>query len=251
MQSNFFIKNQITDILEKPNKKSNISSQIIYGEKFKVLSRNRGFYKVKTYYDNYIGYISSKVKTNNKFKPTHKIKVLKSRIYNGKFDKKKRPIKCWLPFGSKLEIIKSEGYFVMFERNKWVKRNEISPIEVKNKNFIKILKLFVNCPYKWGGKTYEGIDCSALIQNYFIYNNEFFPRDTVDQIKKKKSLKYKNIFKRGDVIFWKGHVAVCISSKSLIHAYGPKKKVVIMPIQKTIKIIKRNANLKIKKIYKI
>ena len=139
----------------------------------------------------------------------------------------------------------------MFEKNKWIKHNETSLIRNKDKNFLKIIKLFINCKYKWGGKTFEGIDCSALIQNYYKYNNIFFPRDTVDQIKQKKGSENKKIFKKGDIIFWRGHVAVCINSQNLIHAYGPKKKVIIMPIQKTIKRIEKTAKLKVKKIFKI
>ena len=57
------------------------------------------------------------------------------------------------------------------------------------------------------------------------------------------------MYRKGDLIFWKGHVAVCLNSKNLIHAYGPKKKVVIMSIKKTIELIKKTANLKVKKIF--
>ena len=80
---------------------------------------------------------------------------------------------------------------------------------------------------------------------------ETIPRDTVDQIKVKKGVKKKNFFEKGDIIFWKGHVAVCLNSNQLIHAYGPKKKVVIMPIKTTKNLIKNTAKLKVKKIYKI
>ena len=104
---------------------------------------------------------------------------------------------------------------------------------------------------KWGGKTFNGIDCSALIQLCFKYNNQFFPRDTVNQIKIKKGSIKRKKYKKGDIIFWKGHVAVCINSKELIHAYGPKKKVIIMPIQKTIALINKTANLKVKKIFSV
>tara|TARA_B100000401_G_scaffold432108_1_gene369025 strand:- start:512 stop:997 length:486 start_codon:yes stop_codon:yes gene_type:complete len=149
VQTNYFCKTQIVDVLEKPNKNSNISSQIIYGEKFKILSKNKNFYKVKTYYDNYIGYINKKTEINNKFKPSHKIKVLRSRIYTGKYKQKKRTSKRWLAFNSKLQIIKKEKNLIMFEKNKWVKINDISLIITKEKNFIKIFKLFINCPYKW------------------------------------------------------------------------------------------------------
>ena len=87
--------------------------------------------------------------------------------------------------------------------------------------------------------------------NKFFYNNSFYPRDTKDQIKyTKKNLK-KGKFKKGDIIFWKGHVAMCLNSKQLIHAYGPEKKVVIMPIIETINRIQKNTKLKVKKISKI
>mgnify|MGYP000895612132 CR=1 FL=1 len=61
---------------------------------------------------------------------------------------------------------------------------------------------------------------------------------------------YKNI-KKNDLIFWKGHVAMCLNSKQLVHAYGPEKKVVIMPIIETINRIQKTAKLKVKKISRI
>ena len=111
--------------------------------------------------------------------------------------------------------------------------------------------MFKGIKYKWGGKTFNGIDCSALIQIFYQYNNKYFPRDTEDQIKySKKNLKRKN-FKKGDLIFWKGHVAVCLNSTKLVHAYSPEKKVIIMPIKKTIDRIEKTAHLKVKKITRI
>ena len=109
----------------------------------------------------------------------------------------------------------------------------------------------MNIKYKWGGKTYKGIDCSALLQIFFVYNNSFYPRDTKDQIKYSKGNLKKKKFQRGDVIFWKGHVAVCLNSKKLIHAYGPERKVIIMPIIKTINRIQKTAKLKVIKVSKI
>ena len=89
------------------------------------------------------------------------------------------------------------------------------------------------------------------MQLFYYYNNSFYPRDTKDQIKYSRKQLKRKVFKKGDVIFWKGHVAVCIDSKQLIHAYGPEKKVLIMPIIKTIERIKRTASLSIKKISSI
>jgi len=132
-----------------------------------------------------------------------------------------------------------------------VKKKDIKKIDHIEKNFFKILRLFLKTKYVWGGKTCKGIDCSALLQLFYYYNNSFYPRDTKDQSKYSKKQLKRKVFKKGDIIFWKGHVAVCINSKKLIHAYGPEKKVLIMPITKTIERIERTASLTIKKISSI
>jgi len=241
VQNNLYSTYPCINIYEQPSVKSKISSQIIYGENFQVLRKVKNFFEIRTSYDRYHGYIKNK-KFINKIKPTHKVKVLKAKIYRSN---------NFLPFSSKIEILKRKKNYVMFKKNKWIKQKDITSINKKEKNFLKIFKSYLNCKYKWGGKTYKGIDCSALVQLFYKFNNKFFPRDTIDQIKYKKGNIIKKKFKIGDVIYWKGHVAVCINSKRLIHAYGPKKKVVIMPINETIKRIERTANLKVKKICKI
>ena len=241
VQSNYYSIYPCINIYERPYTNSKISSQIIYGEKFKVLRKIKSFLKIRTSYDKYIGYIKNK-NFIRKFKPTHKVKALKTRVYKSK---------NFLPFSSEIEIINKKKNYVMFEKNKWIKKKDIILINKKEKNFSKIFKSYLNCKYKWGGKTHQGIDCSALIQLFYKFNKSFFPRDTIDQIRYKKGNRTKKKFKLGDVIYWKGHVAVCINSKELIHAYGPEKKVVIMPINETIKRIEKTANLKVKKICKI
>ena len=132
-----------------------------------------------------------------------------------------------------------------------LKKKDIKKICHREKNFLKIFRLFLKTKYVWGGKTFNGIDCSALLQLFYYYNNSFYPRDTKDQIKYSRKQLKRKVFKKGDVIFWKGHVAICIDSKQLIHAYGPEKKVLIMPIIKTIERIERTASLSIKKISSI
>ena len=240
VQNNFFCNYPYINIFENPSNNSKISSQIIYGEKFKVLGKVKNFLKIRTSYDRYQGFIKNK-KFEKKLNATHKVKVLKTKILkSNKF----------LPFSSEIEILKKKKNYVMFKKNKWIKAKDINPINQKNNNILKILRIFLNCNYKWGGKTYNGIDCSALIQLFYKFNNKFFPRDTVDQVKFKKGISKKK-FKLGDIIYWKGHVAICISTKKLIHAYGPRKKVLIMNINKTIKLIKKTANLEVKKIFPI
>ncbi len=225
----------------KPFSNSEVTSQILYGEKFTILSGGKKWIKIKTTYDNYTGYIK-KNKFLNNFKPTNKIYKLKSKIFKKK-DNKFLHTKKFLYFGSKISVINKNKKFLQFEKNKWIKSEDAKKINHKEKNFIKVLKLFLNIKYLWGGKTSNGIDCSALIQIYFYYNGIFFPRDSKDQIKYcKKKLKKKDI--KNNIIFWRGHVAYCLSKKKLIHAYGPRKKVVVMNIKKTINKIFKDTKLK-------
>ena len=197
-------------------------------------------------FDNYIGYIKNKNYTNN-YKPTHKVFTLKSSIFN----KLNNKTKYFLPFASKILIIQENKKFVEFEKNKWIKKTDIKKISHIEKDYLKVLKLFLKIKYFWGGKTYKGIDCSAILQLLYYYNNKFYPRDTKDQIKYSIKNAKRRIFKKGDIIFWKGHVAICVNSKKLIHAYGPEKKVLIMPITEAIDRIEITAKLIVKKVSSI
>ena len=247
MKNNFF-KLPVGNINSKPSSNSEITSQILYGEKFKILTKKRGWIKIKTNFDNYVGYIKQN-KYNHNFKPHYKIYKLKSRIFK-KINDKFLPTNSFLFFASGISTKSQNKVFIEFEKNKWIKKNNLKKINHYEKNFIKIFKLFLGSKYLWGGKTSEGIDCSALIQIYFYYNRIFFPRDSKDQMKLCKK-KLDNKISKGDIIFWKGHVGVCINNLKFIHAYGPRKKVIIMPIDYTINLIEKTAKLFIKKICSI
>jgi len=243
VKNNFFFKKPFSNIYKKASKKSEVTSQILYGEKFKILSKNKEWIKIKSTFDNYIGYIENKDYIK-KLSVNYKVFSLKAQV----FIKLKKKNKNFLPFGSRIQVISENKNYVEFEKNRWLKKKDIKKINHKEKNFSKIFHLFLKTKYVWGGKTFKGIDCSALLQIFNYYNETFYPRDTVDQIRYSKKKRVTKNFKKGDIIFWKGHVAMCLNSKELIHAYGPKKKVLIMPIFQTIKRIEKTAKLEVKKI---
>ena len=240
MKNNFFNKS-IGNINSRPFLNSEVTSQILYGEKFKILSKSKGWVKIKTKYDNYTGFIKSR-KFLKEFKPTNKICKLKSRIFKKKGNKFFQT-KNFLYFGSGISVTSKRNEFFEFEKNKWVKIIDTKKINHSEKNLVKILKLFLNVKYLWGGKSSEGIDCSALIQIFFYYNRIFFPRDTKDQLKYLRKISNRKNFKK-NIIFWKGHIAYCLNKENLIHAYGPKKKVLIMNTKKTINKIFKDTKLK-------
>ena len=245
---NNFLNKPVANFYFKPSHNSEVVSQILYGEKFKILLKRKKYIKIKTHYDNYIGYIK-KDKFLENFKPSHKISKIKSRIFF-KIGKRFLSSNHYLYYGSGVCKRNANKKYIEFEKNKWIKKSDIKNIDHYEKNYIKVLKFFLNTKYLWGGKTCVGIDCSALIQIYFYYNRIFFPRDTKNQIRFCKKKRSKNRLK-GDIVFWKGHVGICLNKSRFIHAYGPKKKVIIMPTGQTIKLIDKTANLKVKKVSNI
>ena len=247
MKNNFF-KLPLGNINSKPSSNSETISQILYGEKFKILYKKKGWCKIKTNFDHYIGYIKTN-EFNQNFKPIKKIYKLKSKIFK-KVNNRFLPTNNSLYFGSGISIKNQNKVFIEFEKNKWIKKNDTKKINHFEKNFTKIIKSFLGSKYLWGGKTSNGIDCSALIQIFFYYNRIFFPRDTKDQIKFCKKKNYKKLSK-GDIIFWKGHVGMCVSNLKFIHAYGPRKKVILMKTDYAIKLIEKTASLLVKKISNI
>ena len=230
----------IINLYKKPSINSDVVTQMIYGESFSISQNNKKWLKIKIKEDNYKGYIQNK-NYSEYLKPSHKINKLNTKIY--KFSNKKVKINE-LSFGSKIKVIDKKNQFYKFAKG-WINKNDMNIISFKEKNFFKKINIFKNIRYKWGGKSFRGIDCSALIQVCLNFNNRFCPRDAKDQVKYfKKNIKLDKI-KKNDIIFWKGHVAVALNKKQLIHAYGPMKKTVIMRIDQTIKKINKTSNLKV------
>ena len=108
MKNRYFCRSPYLNVYEKATTKSNLSSQILYGEKFQIVQKKKNFLKVRTIYDKYVGFIKVE-KFNKKMNQTHKVSVLKSKIYSkplNRFGTKK-----FLPFSSEIEILEKKKWF--------------------------------------------------------------------------------------------------------------------------------------------
>lgn len=225
---------KIGNIFKKPNENSELASQLLFGEKFIVQKKIKNYYKGYSLYDNYSGYAMI-----NNFKKNYKkrlYRIIKKKIFLYSSPDNKKKTKKNLFFNSKISILESRKNFIRIG-NYWIKENSISKKNKNSNNYLKYISFFLKTKYLWGGNSTEGIDCSGLVQELMKSINKKCPRDSKDQInffKKKISL---SKVKKGDLIFWKGHVAIVLNKMNLIHAYGPKKKVTIMSITKTINLL--------------
>ena len=181
----------VTSVYKKPKIKSEIVTQMIYGDSFSISKKSKKWLKIKIKEDGYTGYIKNR-KFTEYFKPTHKVCILKSKVFS--LPNKSKKIKE-LSFGSKIKVIDNKKKFLRFS-NGWLNKKDVKPIAYKEKNLFRKISIFKNIRYKWGGKSFQGIDCSALIQIFLNFNNKFCPRDAKDQVKYfKKNIKFNKIKK--------------------------------------------------------
>ena len=234
------VKSSIANIYKKNNKNSGIVTQILLGEDFKSQNKIGKFYKGYKAYDKYKGFIEAKDLHLDKNKKTHKIISKECNVYKKPNNKYRLSKKIF--FNSRISILDDKNNFIR-TRNGWILKKNVKPINFRKKHFLDNIKLYLNTKYLWGGNSPKGLDCSALVQELLKFNNIYCPRDSKDQKKFfKKEISIKNI-RKGDLLFWKGHVAIALSNKKLVHAFGARKKVVIMGIKETIKKIYSKSKL--------
>ena len=234
------VKSSIANIYKKNSKNSGIVTQILLGEDFKSQNKIGKFYKGYKAYDKYKGFIEAKDLHLDKNKKTHKIISKECNIYKKPNNKYKLNKKIF--FNSRISILDGKNNFIQ-TKNGWILKKNIKPINFRKKHFLDNIKLYLNTKYLWGGNSPKGLDCSALVQELLKFNNIYCPRDSKDQKKFfRKEISIKNI-RKGDLLFWKGHVAIALGNKKLVHAFGARKKVVIMGIKETIKKIYSKSKL--------
>ena len=236
MKNNFCFIGNNSNIYKKPSKLSEVTSQIICGEKFKILSKNKSWIKIKLLFDNYVGYIQDK-KFTQKTNLDYKVYSLKARI----FKKPNVGTKSYLTFGSKVSVLDENKNYIKIQKNKWIKKIDVRKLNHKDKNFIKIFKKFLQVKYVWGGKSYKGIDCSALIQLSLETIGVNFPRNTNMQANYYPGLQmdYEKL-NRGVLIFWEGHVGVMINENQILHSNGFFMSTIIEDLSKAEKRISIN-----------
>jgi len=237
----------VINVYKKKSIKSKLETQILFGESFSIVKKAGSWFKIKNDLDGYKGFIQKKDFASN-HKSTHKVDSLFAELYS--LPDQKYKIKKKISFSSKIKVTNKKYNFYKFN-DLWIKKKDLKRIKYKNKNIFKNINKFIGTKYVWGGRHYSGVDCSGLVQLFFNFNNKYCPRDSKDQIRYfKKKIKLKNI-QKNDLIFWKGHVAIAVSKKDLIHAYGPLKSTVKMNIKKTIDKIYNTANLKVTGIRRV
>ena len=162
---------------------------------------------------------------------SHKVSAVRTLAFPG--PSIKLPPLQGLPFGARLELDRIEGALA-FTSAGYVPFRHLVPVADKGGDFVAIAERFLGSPYLWGGKTSLGIDCSGLVQIALNACGHACPRDTyMQEAVLGQPVKLADM-RRGDLIFWKGHVAMARDAETMIHANAFHMAVAVEPIAEAI-----------------
>jgi hypothetical protein len=215
-----------------PSHQAPLETEALYGESVVVYEENEGWVWGQLESDRYVGFLPA-ASLGVPVAPTHRLAALRSFAYPG--PSIKLPPVAALSLGACLAIAESRGDFAVTADGWHIYARHLAPIEAYEPDFVAVAERFLEVPYLWGGRTSQGIDCSGLVQTALAAAGVEAPRDS-DMME--ASLGAPIAFdqtlsglKRGDLVFWKGHVGVMRDADTLLHANGWHMKVISEPLR--------------------
>lgn len=218
-----------------PRHDAALDTEALYGERVTVFDIDgEGWAWGQLDNDGYVGYLPANALVAPREAPTHRVSAPRTFLY-AQPDIKTPPLEP-LSFGSLVAVKREEGGFALTERGA-IFAKHLALLAAREPDIAATAQKFLGTPYLWGGKTSLGLDCSALVQLSLTAAGISCPRDSDMQEKTLGAPVPLEEIRRGDLVFWKGHVAIAFDSDALIHANGFHMAVAIEPLAAAVERI--------------
>lgn len=203
-----------------PDRAAMLHTQLLTGESVSLFDEQDGWAWVQNQADGYVGYLPVDDLRPDLQRPTHKVGALRTFLY-AEPDIKSRALDMF-HFGAKLRVDGQQRNFVQVG-NGWVFVDHLMVLRAAEDDYVTTAYQFVGSPYLWGGRTSLGLDCSALVQLCLQQAGVDCPRDSDQQQQRLGELVTTDAdasyaFKRGDIVFFPGHVGIMLDGEQLLHA---------------------------------
>ncbi|WP_029076984.1 NlpC/P60 family protein [Kaistia adipata] len=232
----------VAAVRHAPRADAAIDSEVLLGETVRVFEATaEGWCWVQLEADGYVGFVAAEAVGPLDGEPMHQVTALRTFVYPAA-DMKLPPI-ATLSFGSRLALgdkAETRGtlYFQLADRSGAVVARHVAPLDAPPQaDFVAVAERFLETPYLWGGRSAFGIDCSGLVQLSLATAGIPVPRDTDQQeraIGTSVADGIKGKLRRGDLLFWKGHVGILCDAATLLHASGYHMAVVSEPLSEAL-----------------
>jgi cell wall-associated NlpC family hydrolase len=216
----FEISDALAPLRRAPSSDAELLTQALKGERATIYARNgEGWAWGQLNTDGYVGWLPDQALAKPAVQPTHKVTALRTFAFPG--PSIKLPPVTTLTMGALLTVSRDEASFAVTREGWYLPRQHLGLKDSRAPDFVMIAEAFVGTPYLWGGKSSLGIDCSGLVQVSLTAAGLTCPRDSdMQQQQLGRELGSQEVRKltRGDLIFWKGHVAIARNADTVVHA---------------------------------
>jgi hypothetical protein len=210
-----------------PDRLAEQVDQLLFGEGFEVLEVTNGWAWGQAWRDGYVGFVAKDDLAEGWTAPTHRVSALRAYGFCEP-DIKSAPVGLH-SLNAFIRVDAQEGRFARADVAGWFASNQISPIGEFETDPAAVAERFLGAPYQWGGRESLGLDCSGLIQQALYACGRSCPRDS-DQQAELGAPVVREELRRGDLVFWRGHVGMMLDGARMIHANALHMQVSIEPV---------------------
>jgi cell wall-associated NlpC family hydrolase len=224
------IKEGVVDMKRAPRPDAGLETQALYGDCFTVYDEEEGWAWGQLARDGYVGWIAANTLWSRIHQPTHFVAAMRTFVYPR--DNIKDPPLLALPMGAEVAVAGQKGDFLVTSEGGFVFARHLAAISSLCGDFVSFAEALQGVPYLWGGKSSLGIDCSGLVQVALQLVGFSAPRDSdLQEAQLGRALDSGAPLRRGDLVFWKGHVGMMRDEKTLLHANAAHMQVTSEPLE--------------------